>query len=112
MRGEWKTCNNLQGYYFPQKQLEKIQDIVFSYATSDNKKDIKDIYDFLSMFFSGEKENKTFKVKMCIDSTHAKWSQYHKEDFKSMPDGTIFTFLIEKTDTESTVTLYLEKLCV
>ena len=110
MRGKWKVHNNLQAYYFPQQQLEKMQGIVFSYATKENIEDVKDIYNFLSMFFSDEKENNTFQVKMGIDSKCAKWTLYPKETFDTMPIA--FSFLIEKTDTGSTVTLYLEKLCV
>ena len=54
MRGKWEVHNNLQAYYFPQQQLEKMQGIVFSYATKENIEDVKDIYNFLSMFFSGD----------------------------------------------------------
>lgn len=109
LKGLYQIRNYIGAYWFEPKDLTKLEKTFKAYSTPQNIDDIQSIYGFLSLCFSGAVENKNYTFYVGINKNNALWSvaPFENSDFT-----TVFLVKINKTDTESTVTLYLEKLCV
>jgi len=110
LKGLYQIRNYIGAYWFESKDLTKLEKTFKAYSTPQNIDDIQSIYGFLSLCFSGAIENRNYTFYVGINKNNALWSVAPFENDNAFT--TIFLVKINKTDTESTVTLYLEKLCV
>lgn len=110
LKGLYQIRNYIGAYWFEPKDLTKLEKTFKAYSAPQNIDDIQSIYGFLSLCFSGAVENREYTFYVGINKNNAQWSVTPFENDNAF--ATVFLVKIEKTDTESTVTLYLEKLCV
>lgn len=110
LKGTYQIHNFIGAYWFEPKDLTKLEKAFKGYSTPQNIDDIQSIYGFLSLYFSGAIENREYTFYVGINKNNAQWSVTPFENDNAFT--TVFLVKIEKTDTESTVTLYLGKLCV
>lgn len=110
LKGIYQIRNFIGAYWFKPEDLTKLEKALKGYSTPLNTDDMQSIYGFLSLYFSGVVENRSYNFYVGINKNNAQWSVAPFENDDTFT--TIFLVKIEKTDTESTVTLYLEKLCV